>query len=178
MGLTHVASPAGSATRRAGNTVGNSILTRQHAYTFHSVLGDDIAGKYLVVFLYVLGDNGKQLLHILHKIRVKVGHDTAETVVVEGHAGATGLLHYVKNLLTHTQGVEQHRSGAEVHAERPDKQTVGGDTRKLVHKHTDYTGTFRHLDTGSLLNAEAQTVVVVVSREVIQTIHEMEGLHI
>ena len=153
MSLTHVASPAGSAAGGASNAVGYGVLARKHADADHTVPGDDVAGEELAVFGHVGGEHGQEFLYVLNEIRIKVGHYTAETVVVEGHAGSACLLHDVENLLAHAKRIEQHRGGAEVHAERTHEETVGSDTRELIHKNTDDTRALGHLDTGGLLDA-------------------------
>ena len=134
----------------------------EHTHTFETVLGDHVAGKEFVVFGHVFVESVEKRLHILNEIRMNVGHHAADAVIIECHAGTACLLHYVKHLLTYTQRVEEHCCGTEVHTECADKEAVRRDTRKLVHQCTHHYGALRHLNSGSFLYAETETVVVVV----------------
>ena len=126
--LAHVASPARTTTVRACDSPRDGIVTCEDSDILHTVLGDDVAGEYLVVFLDIGGEDIKKRMHVLDEIGMQILHDTADAVIVECHARATGLLHDVKNLFADTQGVEQHGGRTKVHTVSSDKQAVRGNT--------------------------------------------------
>ena len=94
------------------------------------------------------------------------------------HACATGFLHDIKNLLTDTKRIEEHSRRTEVHAVCADKQTVRGDTRELVHHDSYDLSAARDFDAGGFLDDHTEAVVVIVCREVVETVHVMESLGI
>ncbi len=55
---------------------------------------------------------------------------------------------------------------------------MAGDTGKLVHQHAYHLGAAAYLNAGGLLYGHAQTVVIGMGREVIQSVHEMKCLRI
>ena len=173
-----IARPARCTSRRTGYGIRNGILAGKDADAFHTVLGDDVAGEYLVVFLDVFGENLEQSTYIVGKVGGEVLHHTAYARIVECHACATGLLEYIKDLFADAQCVEKHRGGSEVHAVCADEQAVRRDTRQLVHHHADHLGTARYLDVKGLLVEQAQAVVIDLTREIVKTVEEVKCLGI
>ena len=88
-------------------------------------MSDDVAGEHGVVLLDSLRHYFEQVLHILHKVSVKILHYAADAVVVESHASAAGLLKDVQYRLALAKSVEQHCGCTQVHTECSHEQEVG-----------------------------------------------------
>jgi len=103
-----------------------------------------------------LGEDCQQFLHIFYEVGVGLSQYAADAVVVESHAGAAGLLHNIENLLAHTQCVEEHGGGSEVHAECTQEEAVRGDTRQFVHHHADDLSAAGSLDARAAFSIQRQ----------------------
>ena len=144
IGLTHIASPARSTTRRACHTVADGIFFRQYAQTLQTILENHVAGDELVVFFQSLAHSRDKLLHLLLEIRMQVGTHTTDGVVVKRHTSAASGFEDVEYHLTLTKSVEQCRGGTEVHAISAEEKQVRLNARQLVHQHAYHLSATGH----------------------------------
>lgn len=84
---------------------------------YHTVTGDNIAGKHFIVFFQARGHDFDEFLDLALEIGVYVGHDTTDGVIVHRHAGTTGLLKDIEYQLSLTESVEEGGQGTEVHTQ-------------------------------------------------------------
>ena len=78
--------------------------------------------------------------------------------------------------LADTQCVEKHGGCAKVHAVGADEEAVRSDTRQLVHHNTDNLCAARYFNACSTFKEQTQAVVVVVGREIVESVHVVERL--
>ena len=142
------------------------------------MLGYHVAGKQLVIIFQHARHVGAELFHLALEVGVNVGHQTADCIVVEGHAGTASLLKDVENFLTIAESVEEGGRGTQVHAEGRIEQQVRRDTHQLVHDGAHILGTGRDLDLQGVLDTEAHGMTVLLSRQIVETVGKVERLRI
>ena len=153
-------------------------MTRKVTNTDHTIFGDNVAGEEFIIFFNVGRKRSEQIFNIFNEVGIKISHHATNTIIIECHTCATSLLHNIENLLTNAKSIEQHGCSTKVHTECTDKETVRSDTRKFIHYYADKLSATRHFDICSLFDTEAKSVVIVVCREIVETVHEVESLRV
>ena len=178
MPLAHVAGPAGGASRAARGAERDRILTGQHARSLQTLLRDDVAREYFVVFAQQRTHIGDELLDLAHEFGMDVGLHAADGVVGLYQAASRGLLQDVKHLLTVAEPVEERRQSPHVHTETREEQQVRINALQLVHDRADILHPLRHLDAQPLLDAHAERMAVLRGPQIIQPVRKGQRLGI
>src|SRR5574344_2121135 len=131
-----------------------------------------------MVFLEFFPHIGDERLNLALKVRVQVGHHTADDIVILYKASTGGFFKDVHDFFTVTHPIDKGRQCAHIHTHSSPGQQVRSDTGQLIHDSTYHFDVIGHFNAGSLFNAHAQGVAVDVGREVIQSVREVEKLGI
>ena len=176
--LAYVAGPSAGTARTSGGTKGNGVFAAQYADAFQALLSDDVAGKDVVVFLDILAHVGDEFLYPVHKVGMDIGLYTANGVIVQDEASATGFLENVEHLFAVAEAIQEGGSGAQVLAEAREEQNVRVDALQLVHDGTDVLHAFAHFHAHGLFDAHAQRMAVLHGTQVIQTVGQGQRLRV
>ena len=176
--FTHIARPTRRTPRRACRIVTYGIFERKMSYTYHTITRNDITGKYLIIFFQSGRHNLDKLLDFALEVGMNIGHDATDGIIVHRHTGTAGLFENIENQLPFPETVEESGKRTEVHAQCREKQKVRRYTHELVHHRADILGTLGHFELHGIFDTHTQSMSVLVSREVIETVGHVQGLGI
>jgi hypothetical protein len=176
--LTHIVVPSGSTTGRTGDTVVDAVLKIHVAHTLKTLVSDDIVTEDIEIFLYHRTEIFAERLGVLHEVRVDIGLQTADSVIVLDESSTRCLLHDVEHMLTVTHTIEECCQGGEVLCAGSEEQQVVVDTLQLVHDGADVADAVAELYAHSLLNDADEGVTMVHGAEIVQSVSEGERLRI
>jgi len=131
-----------------------------------------------VVFLEFFPHVGDERLDLALEIRVQVGHDAADDVVILNEASPRGFFKDVHDFFTVAHPIDKGRQRAHVHTHGGPGQQVGGHTGQFIHDGADHVNPVGYLNAGRLFNAHAQRMAIDVGREVIKPVGKVQDLGI
>ena len=178
MALTGIVLPTGSTSGRTCHAVVDTILKTHRTNAHKTVVSDNVVAEHVEILLDHRTQILAELLCVLHKLRVDVGLETADAVVVLDKASACCLLHHVEHVLTVAHAVEECCQGTQVLCGTAEVEQVAVDTLELVHDCTDVVDAVAELNAHTLLYHAYKSMTVHHSREIVQAVGQGESLRI
>ena len=178
MAFTDIASPAAGTSCTTCSSESDGIFTAQYSYAFQTLLGDDIAGEHLMIFVDDATQVGDKLFHSFLEVGMQIGLHTTDSVVVHNKASAASFLEDVEYLLAVAETIEERGQSTKVHCETRVEQQVRVYALQFVHDGTDILHTVAYFNAHSLLDACTKGVAVLMCAQIIQTVSQCQCLRV
>ena len=178
MALAGVVLPVGGTSCRTRHAVVDAVLAVHRTHANKTVVRNHVVAEHVEILLNHRAQILAELLGVLHKLRVDVGLESADAVVVLDESSAGCLLHHVEHVLAVAHAVEEGGQGAEVLCRTAEVEQVRVDTLELVHDGAYVVYAVCELNAHALLYHAHESVAVHHGREVVQTVGQGESLRI
>ena len=176
--LAHIVLPACSTSGRTSHSVVDAVLQTHRSALLEAVVSDDVVAEHVHVLLNHRAQVLHQVLHVLHEVRVDVGLQAADAVVVLDEASAGGLLHHVEHVLAVAHAIEERGQGTEVLSTARGVEQVRVETLQLVHDGANVLDAVGELNAHAFLDDTHQCMTVLHGTQVVQTVGQGQCLRV
>ena len=176
--LAQVPRRPGAAHHDAGETPAPGVLQRDDGDIDVALLEDAVADDELVEIVAHLEEGIAERLDVVDEIRRQILVHAAGPHVIGVHARAGGALVEHHQLLALLEAPERRRQGADVHRLRGDVEEMRKQAPDLGIEHADELTALRHLEPEQLLDGEAEGMLLVHRRDVIEPVEIRDRLQV
>ena len=176
--LAQIPGGARAAHHHAGEAPGPGVLQADHADVDVALLEDAVAGQQVFEIVADLEERIAERLDVVDQLRRQVLMHAADAEVRRVHARARGALVEHHQLLALLEAPQRRGERADVHRLRGDVEDVRQQPPDLAEQHADELRAPRHLQMQELFRREAEGVLLVHRRDVVEPVEIRDRLQI
>ena len=176
--LAQIPRRARAAHHHAGEAPLPGLLQRHHADIDVALLEDAVAGEQRFEIVDDLQERIAPGLDIVDQLRRQVLMHAADAEIRRMHARAGGALIKHHQLFALFETPQRRGQRADVHRLRGDVEQMRQDAADLAIEHADQLPAARHLDAEQLFRREAERVLLIHRRDVVEPVEIRDRLQI
>ena len=176
--LAQVPGRARAAHHDAGEAPVEAVLEAHHADVDVALLEDAVVGQQALDVVEDLGVGLGEGVDVVDELRRQVHVHAADAEILGVHAAARGALVEDHELLALLEAPQRRRERADVHRLRGDVEQVRQQAADLAEEHADQLSALGHLEAQKLLRRQAEGVLLVHGRDVVEPVEIADGLQV
>ena len=176
--LAQIPGRARAAHHDAGEAPGEGIVQAHDADVDVALLEDAVVGQQPFDVVEHLQERIAPGVDVVDQLGRQILMHAADAEILGVHARAGGALIEHHQLLALVEAPQRRRQRADVHGLRGDVQQMREMAADLGEQHADELGAARHLDAEQALGREAEGVLLVHGRDVVEPVEVADGLQI